>query len=155
MNHILPKITRWRNSRKIKWNSRSCHHIELVTSFPTSQEFCNFEYVWESYANFSEDAQKSLLHKVSHFSPRVAKFQMMRKWNVWYSIYIGLGGNILPQTLLTCNSKLQRIKFFFVWSAHPKRWGTPKYSYLWVIPWRWVTLFGQIWRWKPDFLLMR
>ena len=25
----------------------------------------------------------------------------------------------------TCNSKLQIIKFSFVWSAHPKRWGTP------------------------------
>ena len=116
MNHILPKITRWRNSRQIKWNSRSCHHIELVTSFPTSQEFCHFEYVWEIYANFIEDAQNSLLHKDSHFAPKDLKFQLMRKWNVWYSIYIGLGGNILPQTLLTCNSKLQRIKLFlFGW----------------------------------------
>ena len=43
-------------------------HIALVTIFPTSQEFCNSDSVWESYANFSEDAQNFLLHKISHFS---------------------------------------------------------------------------------------
>ena len=25
----------------------------------------------------------------------------------------------------TCDSKLQTIKLCFVWSTHPKRWGTP------------------------------
>lgn len=125
MSHTFLKIIRSRNNRQTKRNSRSCHHIALVTSFPTSQEFCNSDSVWESYANFSKDAQKFLLHKISHFSPRVAKFQLMSKWNVWYSIYIGRGGKLLPQTGPTCNSKLQIIKFSFVWSAHPKRWGTP------------------------------
>ena len=126
MNHTFSKIIRWRNSIKTKINSRSCHHISLVTRFPTSQEFFNYDYVWESYANFSEDAQKFLLNKVSHFSPRVAKILielMMNKWNVWYSIYIGNGGNLLPQIGPTCNSKLQIIKFSFVWSADLKRWG--------------------------------
>ena len=63
------------------------------------QEFCNSDSIWESYANFSEDAQKFPCHKILHFSPRVAKFLrelMMKKWNVWYSIYIGYGGNLLP-----------------------------------------------------------
>ena len=124
----LLKITRWRKSRKNKRNSRSYHHISLVTSFPTSQEFCNSDSVWESYANFSEDAHKFFCHKISHLSPRVAKFPrelMVNKWNVWYSIYIGHGVNVVPQTRLTCNSKLQIIKFSFVSSADPKRWGTP------------------------------
>ena len=39
--------------------------------------------------------------------------------------YIVHGGNLVPQTQVTCNSKLQIIKFSFVLSAHPKRWGTP------------------------------
>ena len=30
----------------------------------------------------------------------------------------------------TFNSNLQIIKLSFVWLAHPKRWGTPTYSYL-------------------------
>ena len=60
MNHTFLKITRWRNSRQTKRNYRSCHHIALTTSFPTSQELCNSDSVWESYANFSEDAQKFL-----------------------------------------------------------------------------------------------
>ena len=97
MDHTFSKIKIWRNNRKTKINSRSCHHIALVTSFPMSQEFCNS--VWESHANFSEDAQKFILHKVSHFSPRVAKILrelMMNKWNVWYSIYIVCGENLLP-----------------------------------------------------------
>ena len=68
MSHTFLKIIKWRNSRQTKRNSRSCHHKGLATSFLTSQEFCNFDSVWESYANFSEDAQKFLLHKVSHFS---------------------------------------------------------------------------------------
>ena len=68
-DHKMKK--KWKNKK----NSRSCHHIALVTSFPTSQEFCNFDSVWKSYDNFSEDAQKFLLHKVSHFSPRFVKFQ--------------------------------------------------------------------------------
>ena len=58
MNHTFLKITRWRNNRQPKKNSRLCHHIALVTSFPTSQEFCNFDSVWESYLNFSEDTHK-------------------------------------------------------------------------------------------------
>ena len=49
----------------------------------------------------------------------------MNKCNAWYYIYIGGGGNLVPQTLPTCNSKLQIIKFSFVWSADPKRQGTP------------------------------
>ena len=60
---------------------------------------CNSDSVWESYANFSEDAQKFLCQKISHFSPKVAKFLrelMMKKLNVWYSIYIGCGENLLP-----------------------------------------------------------
>ena len=118
----------WRNNRK-KINFISCHHISLITSFPTSQEFCNFDSIWESYSNFSEDAQKSLIHKVLHFPPSVAKYQrenwLMKKWNVWYSIYIGLGGKLVPKTGPACNSKLQIIKFSFVWSADPKKWGTP------------------------------
>ena len=60
MKHTFLKITRRRNSRKNKISSRSCHHIALVTSFPTSQEFCNSDSVWQSYINFSEDAQKIL-----------------------------------------------------------------------------------------------
>ena len=89
-----------------------------------SQEFCNFDYVWESYANYNEDDQKFLLHKVSHFFPRVAKILrelIIKKWNVWYSNYIGFGGKLVPQVGLTCSSKLQRIKFCLVWSADPKR----------------------------------
>ena len=128
MNHNLLKITRWIKSKKTKRNSITCHHISLVTIFPMSQEFCISNSVWERYANFSEDAQKFLLHKVSHFSPRVVKILkelMMNKWNVWYSIYIVHGGNLIPQTGPTCNSKLQIIKFSFVWSADPKRWGSP------------------------------
>ena len=31
----------------------------------------------------------------------------------------------VPQIGLTCNSKLQIIKFSFVWSAYSKKWGTP------------------------------
>ena len=58
LNHTFPKITRWRNSRQTKRKSISCHHISLITIFPTIQEFCNSDFVWESYANFSEDAQK-------------------------------------------------------------------------------------------------
>ena len=73
---------------KPKLKSRSFHHIAHVTRFPTSQEFCNFDSVWEGYVNFSEDAQKFLLHTVSHFSPRVANYQretwLIKKWNVWY-----------------------------------------------------------------------
>ena len=87
MNHNFLKIIRWINTRQSKRNSSSYHHITLVTIFPMSQEFCNFFSVWESYANFSEDAQKFLIHKFSHFSPRVAKILrelMMNKWNVWY-----------------------------------------------------------------------
>ena len=128
MNHTFSKIKKWRNNRKTKINSISCHCIALVTSFSTSQEFCNFDSVWESYANFSEDAQTFLLHKVSHFSPRVVKYQrqtwLMNKRNVWYSIYIVHGGKLVPHNRPTCNSKLQIIKFSFVWSAGPKRWGT-------------------------------
>ena len=60
MSHTFLKIMRWRNSRQTKTNSRSCHHISLITSFPTSQVFLNSDSVWESYANFSEDAQKFL-----------------------------------------------------------------------------------------------
>ena len=60
MNHTFSKITRWWNIRKTKISSRSCHHIALITSFPMSQEFCNSDSVWESYANFSEDAQTFL-----------------------------------------------------------------------------------------------
>ena len=69
-NHTFPKITMWRNTRQTKRNSRSCHHIALVTSFPTSQKICNSDFVWESYANFSEDAREFLCHKISHFSPK-------------------------------------------------------------------------------------
>ena len=76
-----------------------------------SQEFCNSDSVWESYANFSEDDQNFLLQNISHFSSRVATYQrenwLMNKWNVWYSIYIGHGGKLVPQTRPTCNSKLQ------------------------------------------------
>ena len=64
-----------------------------------SLEFCNYDSVWESCANLSEDAHKFLCHKISHFSPRVAKLLvklMMNKLNVWYSIYIGCGENLLP-----------------------------------------------------------
>ena len=83
-NHTFSKIKTWRKNRKPKINYISCHHIFLVTRFPMSQEFCNYDFVWESYANFSEDAQNFILHKVSHFSPRVAKILrelMMNKWN--------------------------------------------------------------------------
>ena len=59
-NHEFSKITRWINSRKNKTKYRSCHHIALIKIFPTSQEFCNSDSVWESYANFIEDAQKFL-----------------------------------------------------------------------------------------------
>ena len=120
MNPTFLKITRWRNRRKPKISSRSCHHISLVTSFP---EFCNSTSIWKSYVNFSEDAHKFLLHKVSHFSPRVAKILrklMMNKWNCWYFIYIGCGEKLVPQTGPTCNSKLQIIKLSFVWSARQK-----------------------------------
>ena len=51
MNHTFLKITRWRNKRQTKRYSISCHHIALITSFPTSQEFCNSDSVWESYFN--------------------------------------------------------------------------------------------------------
>ena len=57
MNHIFLKITRWRNNRQTKTNSRSCHYTALGPSFPTSQEFCNSDSVWESYANFSDSLQ--------------------------------------------------------------------------------------------------
>ena len=57
--HLLT-ITRWRNRIQTKRNSISSHHISLITIFPMSQEFCNAGSVWESYANFSEDAQKFL-----------------------------------------------------------------------------------------------
>ena len=79
MKHTFSKITR-KNCRKTKIISISCHHIELVTSFPMSQTFCNFDSVWESYANFSEDAQKFLCknklllcccEKTSNQSPRI------------------------------------------------------------------------------------
>ena len=100
MNHTFSKIKIWRNNRKTKINSISCHHIALITIFPMSQEFCNSDSVWESYANFSEDAQNFLLHKVSHFYPRAAKYQretwFTNNWNVWYSIYIGCGEKLLP-----------------------------------------------------------
>ena len=99
MKHTFFNITIWINNRKTKTNYISCHHIALVTRFPTSQEFCNSDSVWESNANFSEDAHKFLLPKGLHFSPRVAKILgelMMNKWNVWYSIYIGCGGILLP-----------------------------------------------------------
>ena len=99
MSHTFLKIIRWRNNRQTKRNSRSYHHISLVIKFPTNQEFCNSDSAWESYANFSEDAKTFLLHKISHFSPRVVKFQrenwLMNKWNVWYYIYIGHGGNLM------------------------------------------------------------
>ena len=98
MNHTFSKLKIWRNNRKNKINSISCHHISLITIFPTSQEFFNSDSVWESYDNFSEDAQNFLLHKVSHFSPRVVKYQrdtwLMNKWNVWSFIDIGCGGFI-------------------------------------------------------------
>ena len=96
MNHTFLKITRWRNNRQTKRNSITCPHISLVTGFAMNQEFCNFDSVWEIYVNFSEDAQKFLLHKVSQFSPRDVKIMReltMKKWNVWYSIYIGCEGN--------------------------------------------------------------
>ena len=60
----FPKITRLRNNRKTKINSRSCHHISLTTSFPTSQEFCNSNSIWEKYANFSESLQSSKMPKI-------------------------------------------------------------------------------------------
>ena len=116
MNHTLLEITRWRKSRKPKRNSLSSHHIDRVTSFPMSQKFCNSDFVWESYAYFSEDAQKYFCHTISHFSPKCAKFVrevVMKKWNAWYSIYMGCREkkyNLEP----TCNSKLQIIKFSFV-----------------------------------------
>ena len=129
MNHTFIKITRWINSRKTKITSISCHHISVITRFPRSQEFCNSNFIWESYANFSEDSQKFILHTVSHFSLKFVNCQretcVLNKWNVWYSIYICCGGNLVPQTRPTCNSKLQIIKFYFVWSAGPKRWCTP------------------------------
>ena len=103
-----------------------------ITYMPTSHSilhYTTFKINTKIYVNFSEDAQKFLLHKVSHFSPRVVKYQretwLMNKLNVWYSIYIVHGGNLVPQTWPTCNSKLQIIKLSFVWSADPKRWGTP------------------------------
>ena len=63
MTHTFLKITKWRNNRQTKINSGPCHHITLATSFPTSQEFCNFGSVWESYANFSESLQSSKMPK--------------------------------------------------------------------------------------------
>ena len=91
-----------------------------------SQEFCSSNSVWESYVNFSEDAQNFTLHIISYFSPRVVKYirenWLMRKWNVWYSIYIGCEGKLVPQTRPTCNSKLQIIKFSFVWSVDQNGW---------------------------------
>ena len=63
MDHIFLKITIWRNNRQTKINSRSCHHIALATSFPTSQEFCNSDSVWESYVNFCESLQSSKMLK--------------------------------------------------------------------------------------------
>ena len=95
MNHTFSKITILRKNRKPKIIPISCHYIALITIFPTSQEFCNSDSVWENYANFSEHAQKFILHKVSHFSPTVVKYQretwLMNKWNVWFIIYIVLG----------------------------------------------------------------
>ena len=41
MNHTFLNITIWRNNRQTKRNSRSCHHIALLTIFPMSQEFSN------------------------------------------------------------------------------------------------------------------
>ena len=95
------KIIIWRNGRQTKKKSRSCHHIALITIFPMSQEFFNSDFGWGRYANFSEDANKFFCHKISHFSPRVAKFLrelMMNEWNVWYSIYIDCGKFLLPLT---------------------------------------------------------
>ena len=66
MNHIFLKIKRWRNNRQTKRNSRLCHHIALTTNFPMSQEFCNYDSVWESYVNFNESLQSSKMPK--HFS---------------------------------------------------------------------------------------
>ena len=60
INITFPNITRWRNSRQTKIKYISYHHISLMKNFPTSQVFCNSDSVWESYANFSEDAQKFL-----------------------------------------------------------------------------------------------
>ena len=88
------------NKKKNKIKSRSSHHIALVTIFPISQHFFNYDSIWESYATFSEDPQQFLLHTVSHFSPRVVNYQretwLMNKWNVWYSVYIGCGEKLLP-----------------------------------------------------------
>ena len=68
MNHTFLKIIIWRNSRQTKRSFILCHHIALVTSFPTSHEFCNSNFVWESYVNLSEDAQKFLSQNFTLFS---------------------------------------------------------------------------------------
>ena len=60
MNHTISKSKIWRNNRKTKINSISCHYIALITMFPTIKEFFNSDFVWESYVNFSEDAQTIL-----------------------------------------------------------------------------------------------
>ena len=133
MNHTVLKITRWRNSIKTKIISRSCHHISLIIIFPTSQEFCNSDSVWESYANFNEDAHKFLCHKISHFSPRVEKFQrelMMNEWYVWYSDYIGCGEKLLPWANMQFKITNNKVLFCLVLSPKKVEYTNFKNSYL-------------------------
>ena len=59
-SHTFLNITIWRNNIETKIKSISYHQMAFVTIFPMSQEFCNSDYVWESYANFSKDPQTFL-----------------------------------------------------------------------------------------------
>ena len=114
------KITRWRNKRKTKINYRSCHHIALVTSFPTSQEFCNSDSVWDSYANFSEDAQKisppqsfALFSKSCENTERINDEQMkclIYFWSVRMCLNTHSSGHI--SCFPNC---LQRKEFVLIW----------------------------------------
>ena len=79
MNHTFLKITRLRNSIKTKIKSISYHHKSLATRFSTSQEFCNYDSIWESYANFSESLKSSKIPK--NFSSTKFHTFLQELWN--------------------------------------------------------------------------
>ena len=63
MNHKFPNMTRERNNIETKIISRYIYHISLATFFPTSQNFCNSDTIWESYAIFRESLQSSKMSR--------------------------------------------------------------------------------------------
>ena len=72
-------------------------------------------------------------HAISHFSPKCAKFLrelVIKKWNAWYSIYIGCIEKILPWANM--QFKITIIKFSFFLVGSPKKVGYPNFknSYL-------------------------